>query len=146
MNWDGLKAGVRETLGNWRPSLTLIENAHHGPPLFYELGREFNLALMNPVTDQMRGQSGLPGKVERATLLLTRLERGQLFLPNGNNTWLADLEQEWLAWTGLDDESSDQIDAAAYAAQYYPQPVIELRDRVEVCYCPSAPYGMHGGW
>jgi hypothetical protein len=28
------------------------------------------------------------------------------------------LEAEWLSWTGLDDETSDQIDAAAYAARH----------------------------
>ena len=38
VNWDGLKAGVRKTLRQWRPHTTLIENAHHGPPLRQELG------------------------------------------------------------------------------------------------------------
>ena len=36
MNWDGLKAGVRQTLHDWGPPTTLIENAHHGPPLYQE--------------------------------------------------------------------------------------------------------------
>ena len=31
---------------------------------------------------------------------------------------LVELEQEFLAWTGLNDEPADQIDAAAYAATY----------------------------
>lgn len=116
VNWDGLKSGVRQTLREWRPTTVLVENAHHGPPLFYELRGEFQAALVNPVTAQMRGQSGRPGKVERATPLLTKLEQGEVFLPSANSTWLADLEQEWLAWTGLDEEAADQIDAAAYAA------------------------------
>ena len=79
---------------------------------------EFNAELINPVTEYMRGQSGMPGKVERATPLLTKLERGEIYFPSANSTWLADLEQEWLAWTGLDDEPADQIDAASYAAGY----------------------------
>ena len=118
VNWDGLKAGARQTLRDWRPQTTLIENAHHGPPLFHELRGEFATEMVNPVTEQMRGQSGRPGKVERATALLTKLEHGQIFLPLANSTWLADLEQEWLTWTGLDDEPADQVDAAAYAASH----------------------------
>ena len=31
VHWEGLKAGVRRTLEEWRPSRVLIENAHHGP-------------------------------------------------------------------------------------------------------------------
>ena len=116
VNWDGLKAGVRGTLHDWRPQRTLIENAHHGPPLAAELRGEFQIQLVNPVTRAMRGQSGMPGKVERATPLLNKLERGEVFLPRHNNHWLPDLEAEWLAWTGLEEETADQIDAAAYAA------------------------------
>ena len=109
---------MRRTLREWRPGVVLVENAHHGPPLYHELLSEFNAELVNPVTPQMRGQSGRPGKVERATPLLTKLEQGEVFLPSANSTWLAELEQEWLAWTGLDEESADQIDAAAYAAAH----------------------------
>jgi len=46
------------------------------------------------------------------------LEKGQVFLPRYNNQWLPELESEWLTWTGLDDETSDQVDAAAYAARH----------------------------
>jgi hypothetical protein len=52
VNWDGLKAGVRRALEQWRPDATLIENAHHGPPLYQELLREFRVHLVNPVTAQ----------------------------------------------------------------------------------------------
>jgi hypothetical protein len=44
--------------------------------------------------------------------LLTKLEQGKIFLPQANSTWLADLEQEWLTWSGLEDEPSDQSYAA----------------------------------
>jgi len=118
VNWDGLKAGVRRTLSAWHPKTTFIENAHHGPPLYQELRTEFRVRLADPVTKRMRGQGGVPGKVERATPLLTKLEQGEVFLPLANATWLVELEQEFLSWTGLPDEPADQIDAAAYAAIY----------------------------
>ena len=79
-------------------------------------GAEFRVQLVNPVTPSMRGQSGVPGKVERATPLLNKLESGEVFLPNGGAAWLVDLESEWLTWTGLEGEPADQIDAAAYVA------------------------------
>ena len=58
----------------------------------------------------------MPGKVERATPLLNKLENGEVFLPNGGAAWLVDLESELLTWTGLEGEPADQIDAAAYVA------------------------------
>ncbi len=115
--WEGLKSAVRHTLGQWDPSRVLIENAHHGPPLSAEL-KGFSTELVSPVPSGVRGEEGKPGKLERATTLLTKLEKGEVFLPRYNNQWLPELEAEWLAWTGLDDETSDQIDAAAYAARH----------------------------
>jgi phage terminase large subunit-like protein len=58
VNWDRLKAGVRQTLRRWHPQRTLIENAHYGPPLHLELRGEFRTELVNPVTQRLRGQSG----------------------------------------------------------------------------------------
>jgi phage terminase large subunit-like protein len=55
-------------------------------------------------------------KVTRAATLLVKLERGEIFLPRHNSTWLSALEAEWLAWTGDARQPADQIDAAAYAA------------------------------
>jgi phage terminase large subunit-like protein len=114
--WEGLKSGVRHTLNQWKPSRVLIENAHHGPPLKDEL-KAFTTELISTYPGR-NSESGRPGKVERATDLLNKLEKGQVFLPKFNNSWLSELEAEWLSWTGLDDETSDQIDAAAYAARH----------------------------
>ncbi len=116
VHWEGLKAGVRRTLEEWRPHRVLIENAHHGPPLASEL-KGFHTELLSTCPGGVRGDSGRPGKLERATKLLNKLEKGEVFLPRYNNQWLPDLESEWLAWTGLEDETSDQVDAAAYAAR-----------------------------
>jgi phage terminase large subunit-like protein len=115
--WDGLKSAVRHTLTQWRPSRVLIENAHHGPPLAGEL-HGFSTQLVSPAPSSLRGEEGKPGKLERATELLNKLEKGEVFLPRYNNQWLPELEYEWLTWTGLDDETSDQVDAAAYAARH----------------------------
>jgi len=59
---------------------------------------------------------GNKGKVERAATLMEKLERGEIFLPEGRR-WLAKFEDELLSWTGDKGEPADQIDAAAYAAK-----------------------------
>jgi len=37
-------------------------------------------------------------------------------LPSPGPEWRRVLEAEWLGWQGLDDETNDQVDMAAYAA------------------------------
>ena len=80
--------------------------------------RGFHTELVSPIPHRARGEEGKPGKLERATTLLNKLEKGEIFLPRYNNSWLPELESEWLTWTGMDDETSDQVDAAAYAARH----------------------------
>ena len=60
--------------------------------------------------------TGNKGKVERATPLMEKLERGEIFLPE-ERRWRRKFEDELLSWTGDKSEPADQIDAAAYAAQ-----------------------------
>lgn len=107
---------VERVNGDWHPQHIHIENAHLGPAVYDTLQGKCPVELINPVTKYMKGQSGKPGKVERATPLLNKLDRGEVFLPAANNDWLPDLEAEWLSWMGLEDEQSDQIDVASYAA------------------------------
>ena len=58
-----------------------------------------------------------------------------MFFPVSSAGWLVELEQEFLSWTGLNDEPADQIDAAAYAATYAGRyadersPVVSLSSR-----------------
>jgi phage terminase large subunit-like protein len=55
-------------------------------------------------------------KITRAAPLILKFERGEILLPRQTFPWRHDLEAELLSWTGRDDQPSDQIDAAAYAA------------------------------
>lgn len=117
VNWNDLKANALQFLDKWKPEKVLIENAHFGPPLQGEL-RQFRTELVSPIPTIARGEGGKPGKLERATDLLNKLERAEIYLPYLNNTWLPDLIDEWTAWTGTEGETSDQVDAAAYAARH----------------------------
>jgi phage terminase large subunit-like protein len=107
---------IQRVNDEWKPQHVYVENAHLGPAVMDSLRGKMPIRGINPVTAFMKGQSGKPGKVERATPLLNKLDRGEVFLPAGNNDWLPDLEAEWLSWMGLKDEQSDQIDVASYAA------------------------------
>ena len=66
-------------------------------------------------------------KIARAALLIDKLQRGEIYLPQQEINWRPGLEAEWLAWTGDPQEPADQIDAAAYAAilaeRHTPRPV-----------------------
>jgi phage terminase large subunit-like protein len=92
---------------DWKPSRIIVEDATMGPDLADVLRNELPIELI---------PTGGKGKVERATLLLNMLSKGQVFLPKGNTSWRHPLEAEWLSWQGLDDETNDQVDMAAYAA------------------------------
>lgn len=106
VGFDGLCALLREAHRDWRCGALLIENEKLGQAAVDMLRGELPLR-----TIPTRGRD----KVTRAAPLVAKLERGEIFLPQLNNNWLSELEAEWLSWTGLDDETTDQIDAAAYA-------------------------------
>lgn len=120
-----VKAGVRETIGQWNVPTTIVENAHHGQPLALELG---NCQLVNPVIAGMKTAKAGPAesaKLERAIAsgLLKKLQQGEVFFPDvssvaGVSKWLPDLESELLGWTGRKDETADQIDVCSYAANH----------------------------
>lgn len=117
VDFNDLVDGVRSTHKAWKPLQNHIENAHLGPALHAILQKEgLPVVLVNTSTASMKGKEGKPGKVERATPLLNMLSQGRVFLPRDNNSWRQDLEAEWLSWTGLPEETADQIDVASYAA------------------------------
>jgi hypothetical protein len=92
----------------WRPAAIYIEEEKLGRAAF-DILSPYGLPIE---TISPRGKD----KVVRASQLLTRLARCEVRLPREPLPWLADLESEWLRWTGLPEEVCDQIDAAAYAA------------------------------
>ncbi len=117
VDWSGLKIGTQRILEKWNPREVMIENAHFGPALRQELTR-FRVTLLSPIPHVARGEGRSPGKLERATALLNKLEQGEVYFPRGNTTWLPDLIDEFTAWSGVEGEVCDQIDAAAYAARH----------------------------
>lgn len=98
---------LREVNREWRPSRMLVEDTIMGPDLYDLLRLELPLHTI--------GHGG-KGKVERATKLLNMMSRGQVFLPQSETGWRGPLEAEWFSWQGLEDETNDQVDMAAYAA------------------------------
>ncbi len=106
VGFDGLCTLIKDTHRRWRPARLLIENEKLGQAAVDVLRRELPIRVI---------ATGGRDKVTRAAPLIAKLERGEVFLPRYNNSWLSDLEAEWLSWTGLDDETTDQVDAAAYA-------------------------------
>ena len=105
VGFDGLCRLLREVHRRWRPARMLIENEKLGQAAVDVLSRELPLVTVS---------TGQRDKVARAAPLIVKLERGEIWLPR-TAPWLADFETELLHWTGLPQETSDQIDAAAYA-------------------------------
>lgn len=107
VGFDGLCARIHNVYERWRPSRMYIENEKLGQAAVDQLGRQLPLETIRTLGND---------KVTRAASLLVRLERGEVRLPHAPHPWLSALEAEWLGWTGLRDETCDQVDAAAYAA------------------------------
>lgn len=99
---------IRRTHAQWQPERLFIENEKLGVALVDTLRGEMPIE-----TIATRGES----KLVRAAPLLQKCERGEILFPRHNITWRQPLEAELLAWTGRDDQPTDQIDAAAYAAR-----------------------------
>lgn len=120
VGFDGLCRLLQETYRRWQPARMLIENEKLGQAAVDVLGRELPI-----VTISTQGRD----KVARAAPLLVKLERGEIWLPR-LAVWRSDFESELLNWTGLPQETSDQIDVAAYAvleAEEYHGPVLVER-------------------
>lgn len=108
VGFDGLCAALRQVQQQWKAEAVWIENEKLGQAAVDVLSREMRIACI-----PTRGKD----KLARASSLLLKLEQGEVFLPQEPTSWRSDLESELLSWTGDPEEPSDQIDAAAYAAQ-----------------------------
>jgi predicted phage terminase large subunit-like protein len=106
--FDGLVAIVRTVHARWLPQRIWIEDEKLGHAAVSILQRE-GLPIE---TIRTSGRD----KLTRASELILKMERGEIFLPRLDNRWRAAFEAELLAWTGHEHQPSDQIDAAAYAA------------------------------
>lgn len=98
---------LEELHRDWQPSRIRVEDATMGPDLYSVLKNKIPIDLIST-----EGK----GKVERATKLLNMLAKGWVFLPKSEAGWRHPLEAEWFSWQGLEDETNDQVDMAAYAA------------------------------
>lgn len=101
-----LAARLRSTYAQWRPSIMLVENEKYGQAVTELL--ETDLPIKTIAT-------GSKDKLTRAAPMLTKMERGEFFVPKNNDSWYPMYEKELLAWTGSSDEVCDQIDMSAYA-------------------------------
>lgn len=106
--FDELCRRIRELFYQWHPERIWIENEKLGAAAVDVLERDLPIACI---------PTGGRDKVARAAWLFTRLERGEIYLPEEPLPWRIEFEAELLAWTGDPEEVADQIDAAAYAAQ-----------------------------
>lgn len=107
VGFDGLVKVIREIHRTWRPQRLWIENEKLGEAAVDLLYPELPLETISTL-----GRD----KLTRAAPLILKFEQGEILLPQLNNSWRLDFEAELLSWTGRDDQPSDQIDAAAYAA------------------------------
>jgi phage terminase large subunit-like protein len=108
LGFDELCRAIVEVHRRWQPERLVIEQEKLGQAAIDALGKQLPL---EPIS------TGGKDKVARAGPLMLMFERGEVFLPKHESTWRPGFEAELLAWTGTDREPSDQIDAAAYAAQ-----------------------------
>ncbi len=92
----------------WRAERIFVEGERLGSAVCNSLSKAGLPIECLPIGNQ--------GKVERATMLMDKLARGEIFLPQ-ERRWMRKFEDELLSWTGDKGEPADQIDAAAYAAR-----------------------------
>jgi phage terminase large subunit-like protein len=107
LGFDKIIELLQRLHGEWQPERIWIENEKlgHAAQDYFRHGLPIELV-----------PTGGKDKMARAARLIVKLSRGEIFLPREETTWRPGLESELLAWTGTDNEPTDQIDAAAYAA------------------------------
>ena len=98
---------ILEMYDFWKPYRIRVEDKTMGPDLVNLLQNKVPISTISTM-----GQD----KVTRATRLLNMLHQGLVYLPVDNPPWKSAIEAEWLGWQGLDTDTNDQIDMAAYAA------------------------------
>jgi phage terminase large subunit-like protein len=123
VGWPELHIEVAKVLNAWGNPPCDIENAHHGQVLHAELKkRNHRTKLVSTVLPNMK-KTQRGAKYERAVAsgLLGMFTEHKIWLPDaasvpGAAAWLPEFEGELTGWTGLPEETSDQIDNCSYAA------------------------------
>jgi predicted phage terminase large subunit-like protein len=105
--FDRLCQMIRDVHAEWRPERIWIENEKLGQAAVDTLKEELPIECVRTANKD---------KETRATKLILKMEKGEVFFPKHETRWRPQLEAEFLSWTGDKQEVSDQIDAAAYAA------------------------------
>ena len=101
------RPAAEEFVDRWDPSTIWIEKEYLGQATLEMFSREMPIKTI---------ATGGQKKLHRASTLLHRLERGEVYLPREEFPWRQDFQTELLAWSGHSDDVNDQVDAAAYAA------------------------------
>lgn len=110
--FDRLCDRIVELNREWAPDSIHIENEKFGVA-----ARDF---LKGRIPIQLISTKG-EAKITRATPLLKKLERGEVYFPQTKSQGVNQLISELLRWDGESHTNCDQIDAAAYAAQLCPE-------------------------
>ena len=108
LGYTDIRDLVRDTYFEYRPSSIYVEDKALGMALVSDLRRDkLPIHTVSP-----EGKD----KVARAAPFMNMMEQGQVYLPQGENSWRPAYEAELLGWLGRKEEVNDQIDISAYAA------------------------------
>ena len=127
VGYTDLKTQIAKVLTKWAVPVTVIENAHHGQPLAADLKKlvKTRIKLAPTKIKGIKETMTDSAKHERAVAsgLLSMIAEGRFFLPDiesvaGVSEWLPDFEGELMGWTGLPEQTSDQVDVCSYAAHH----------------------------
>lgn len=108
LGYTDIRELVLSVYGDWKPYRIYVEDKALGLALVSDLQRmKIPIEAISP---------GNKDKVARAAPFMNMMEQGQVYLPQGENSWRPAYEAELLGWLGRKDEVNDQIDISAYAA------------------------------
>jgi hypothetical protein len=121
VDWLELRSETIQFLNKWSPSAVVIEDTIGARSLIAECRQEgWNVVPFNPRQKRFTSGQGKSAKLERSHELQVQMNDGRVYFPeNRNSVWLADYFGEILSWTGLEDETADQVDVSSMAALYW---------------------------
>lgn len=111
---------LRGLVARWRPHAVIVERAAGGDAMVDELAGEI---------PGLRGEFPSGDKVTRLNPHLGRFAALQVRTPAGHYPWAAAWRQEMAAFTGLDGELDNQVDATVWALVGAGTPNLEARRR-----------------